>query len=943
MKSRWITICAVILLNTLTALGGSPDRYLVDYRSSISADYLQAWPISIIHSEAEVDLTAVKQSGAKVLAYVSVVEVAADATYANVVKETGLQPATRNATWNSSVMDLRDPAWRKFVAEQLVKTRVEQGFDGFFLDTIDSAEFLIATDRANEAEVREATVQLLREIRAAAPDAYLLMNRALPITDQASKIVDGVMVESLYQGYNFASQSYQATKPEETQHLETVLQKAQHLGMDVYVLDYVDPAKAGLAFETAARIEAKGYHALISEPRLMGASFAPLRPVARDILVFYGNLPSSEGLEFPSETTTYLAWQPSLEWLGFELRYHSLLNEGLPALPDPVDCRAIIIDGDMTVPTELQTKFWRYLGAATERGIKVFFISELPEITENQLDYVRKTFGLSGSFESIRLLNSPKIEQVKADLFGFEAPPMAPPSNFIDLQAPTSADIWLETSATVDGEHYTMDPVFVATWGGAILRPFDGMVDPLKFFQQFFDPLILGEAVLGPVDYPVPDVTTAFGRRIYFSHIDGDGFYSKSAVDVGKYSGEVIMEQIIEKYPLPVTASIITGEAQGRVAILKEPEPGKFAELARELFALPNVEVSSHTFSHPFFWSTEDHEIGVYKTQSLEIEDSYSTGEINYNQEIVGSTNFINEELAPEGKTSELVLWSGNCRPPPEALAVAREAGVLNMNGGQTVISRVTPFRSLIGPKALEWRGEVQIHAPNQNENVYNNAFGDGLFNGFSKVIDTFELTESPVRFKPVDVYYHFYSADRPDAFQALDTVMEWVMTQELFPMTATNYVRLVQDSRSARIYRTANGFLLQSQGQLRTWRMPEALGYPDMQRSVGLLGYTDFQGQRYLATDGREFVQLVLSSSPPTTPFLEGATIPFKVTRNGDQFTLQADGWGPGYVTFANAKDLKWADGIEPTPTDAGVRIDLKPGETIALPAALGRIFNGQ
>src|SRR5262249_15590771 len=92
------------------------------------------------------------------------------------------------------------------------------------------------------------------------------------------------------------------------------------------------------------------------------------------------------------------------------------------------------------------------------------------------------------------------------------------------------------------------------------------------------------------------------GRRIYFSHIDGDGWNNVSRIqayhDKQAISAEVILRELIAPYPdLPVSVGVIGAdidERYGRVEAAKR--------VARELFALPQVEVATHSYTHPYLW-----------------------------------------------------------------------------------------------------------------------------------------------------------------------------------------------------------------------------------------------------------------------------------------------------------------------------------------------------
>ena len=93
------------------------------------------------------------------------------------------------------------------------------------------------------------------------------------------------------------------------------------------------------------------------------------------------------------------------------------------------------------------------------------------------------------------------------------------------------------------------------------------------------------------------------------------------------------------------------------------------------------------------------------------------------------------------------------------------------------------------------------------------------FYGGFRDVIDTFKRTESPRRLKPVNIYYHFYSASRIGALRALREVYDWSVAQPLHDMTASEFAKLTRDSRATRILQTdERSWCVVNDGKLRTF-----------------------------------------------------------------------------------------------------------------------------
>ena len=273
----------------------------------------------------------------------------------------------------------------------------------------------------------------------------------------------------------------------------------------------------------------------------------------------------------------------------------------------------------------------------------------------------------------------------------YEAPITGLPANFLSLRAPEGAEKIFSVRARfkqAEKQSVVFDPIFTCEWGGMAM-------DPYLFFRRadyrdfwHLDPFAFLKLALGDTAAPAPDTTTRDGLRMFLSHIDGDGFGSFSHTEAGRRSAEVVRDRILKKYPLPVTVSVIEAEMRGMVLHQQPNESAELEAIARDILRLPNIETASHSFSHPFFWITGDRTEAFYDEQNLELKQKYD--KLDLTREIEGSVRYINEKLAPPDRPVKVFLWSGNCRPPPEALAITRRLGIENMNGGDTIITRAT-------------------------------------------------------------------------------------------------------------------------------------------------------------------------------------------------------------------------------------------------------------
>jgi hypothetical protein len=329
------------------------------------------------------------------------------------------------------------------------------------------------------------------------------------------------------------------------------------------------------------------------------------------------------------------------------------------------------------------------------------------------------------------------------------------------------------------------------------------------------------------------------------AHIDGDGFVNRAEMPGTPLAADVIRTRILEKYRYPTTVSIIEGEI-GPAGL--HPQLSVEAEtIARKIFRMPTVEAASHTFSHPFDWLKVQQGTPATGEYSLPIKGyRYSM-----DREIRGSVDYMNKALLPRGKTVKVLFWSGNCLPTAAALRLARESGLLNINGGETVIRKEAPYLFNVTPMARPVDEELQIYAPIMNENVYTNLW-QGPFYGFRRVIETFEMTDQPRRLKPIDIYYHFYSGEKSAALRALRTVYDWTLKQKILPLFTSEYIQRVEACRRTMVFRELSGALeYDAPAALRTLRLAGSACTVDLEAAGNVAGYHRLHDGTYFALAG--------------------------------------------------------------------------------------------
>ncbi|MEW5903191.1 MAG: endo alpha-1,4 polygalactosaminidase [Pseudomonadota bacterium] len=849
----WLSLA---LLLPFAAFAGNPSVALF-YGNDLPWDELRAYDIVVVEPGHVADPKPHSDERSSLFAYVAVGEASADRPYLKDMPDAW--KLGENKDWGSVVIDQAQPEWPAFFVEHLVKPLWDAGYRGFFLDTLDSFHLIAKTD-AERARQQAGLAAAIRALKQRYPQARLIFNRGFEILPQVHDLAYAVAAESLYQGWDPARQQYRAVPAADREWLLGQLKHVKNdYGLHVISIDYVPPEKRELARKTAAAIRAQGFIPWVSTPQLDMLGVGEVEVMPRKVLMVR-NTGRNEYDLIETSALKYAAMP--LNYLGYAVDY----ADARKPLPDHAligRYAGIVVWLDQAARAEGPALI-AWLERQIKEGVPVALIGEAAFLLDSGK---AERFGLRYT-PSAAERTTLRITHQDA-LVGFETPPVFDRSGFFTLQAQGGQPLLTVTNA--QGE--SQDGIALTPWGGYALNPYvlvdlpsfagsirkeDGgmrmrwVINPIEFLRQ----------ALHLPQMPVPVTTTESGRRLLMMHMDGDGFVSRGQFPGAPYAGEVLLQEVLKKYPLPATISVIQGEIAPD-GLYPDQSPA-LEKVAREIFELPHVEIASHSFSHPFIWqkaSNNPQDEGYH----LKIPDY----DFDLRREIAGSIDYIDRRLAPPGKKAQVMLWTGDCNVGSDALRMASVLGLESMNGGETLISRTDPSLTLVSPLGIPKGDYFQVYAPNQNENVYTQNW-TGPFYGFERVIETFEMTETPYRLKPIDIYFHTYSASKPASLKALQKVIEWAQVPETMTVHISEYVRKVHDFNHLVIARTPDGWLVRGRGELRELRAPLTLGYPAL-GDDSIAGFRRNQNDQYLHLADNE-ARIRFSPKAAAQPFLHSA-----------------------------------------------------------------------
>ncbi|MBF0450978.1 MAG: polysaccharide deacetylase [Candidatus Magnetomorum sp.] len=419
-------------------------------------------------------------------------------------------------------------------------------------------------------------------------------------------------------------------------------------------------------------------------------------------------------------------------------------------------------------------------------------------------------------------------------------------------------------------------------------------MDPISYKRKWYvNPFLFFEETLALQGLPRVDPTTLNGRRVAFSHIDGDAFSGPSRINSKKTCAEVIRDEVLKKYTYPVTVSVIVGEISPD-AIGND----RLVDIAKSIFALPNIEPASHAYSHPFFWNEHSTVKDAYQNQYGILIPGYTH---DPEKEIVYSINYISDHLSPKGKPCNIMFWTGACDPTERELTYCSINHFFNMNGGDTVFDDANDSYTAVAPLYRKVKSTYQVHCGQANENILTNLW-EGPFYGYREIIKTMKNTDFPRRLKPIDIYYHFYSGEHEASLKALQSVYDWVLDQDIALVYTSEYIKMVNGFLTAKISRNAQGdFILTDYADCLTVRFDNPATLPDLKKSQNVLGYRILPQGLYVALKPKTDQARVAFLSPGNAdsqpiPFIENASgwvMDFQV--NGDTIQLTCKHFGKG------------------------------------------------
>lgn len=206
----------------------------------------------ILDADSIGPLTQEEKKGRICLAYLSLGEAESYRWFWDEIKD---EPwiGGENPHWpGAHLIDVRAEAWQSLLIKRVARRHLERGYDGFLLDTLDTADTLMNHEPLLYEGVHSAMVTIVRRLREAYPHAILVANGGLSMIRGTAPYLDGVLYEGIYSTYDFTTKTYRRRTDAERTWIQERLSRVIPYELPILALEYVDPSHP----EEAASIEA---------------------------------------------------------------------------------------------------------------------------------------------------------------------------------------------------------------------------------------------------------------------------------------------------------------------------------------------------------------------------------------------------------------------------------------------------------------------------------------------------------------------------------------------------------------------------------------------------------------------------------------------------------------------------------------------------------------
>ncbi|MFH1416552.1 MAG: endo alpha-1,4 polygalactosaminidase [Elusimicrobiota bacterium] len=200
-------------------------------------------------------------------AYLSIGEAESYREYWDIIKNEGFI-LEENPEWKGNYyVDITAPAWSDLIISRVIPGIISKGFDGLFLDTIDTVDILKEKFPVGEPEKHMA--EFIKKIKETFPGLKLISNNGFSVLEEIAGYVDIFLCEDIYMMPDFEKGGYKDVPAEDREYKVDILKNVSaRTGKPVLVIDYLPEDDIKRKKETSRKIRKLGFKPYIAQKEL---------------------------------------------------------------------------------------------------------------------------------------------------------------------------------------------------------------------------------------------------------------------------------------------------------------------------------------------------------------------------------------------------------------------------------------------------------------------------------------------------------------------------------------------------------------------------------------------------------------------------------------------------------------------------------------------------
>lgn len=246
------------------------NSYAIFYGAEIDTKKMSHFDLIIVDPKAKVDIPELHCKNTEVFAYLSLGEINKAAPEYEKFNAGGII-VKENPNWPGSFyIDADSELWRNYILNEAVPALAAGGYDGIFLDTLDSPLVINDGFFGFYKNGTPAVCEIIRKIRELNPKLGLMANNFEEHADEIGNYVNAFNVESLFCTYNFRSRKYERCDAKYSDKRVKRLQKLKKdYNVQIFVTDYAANSNYRSVRRLYDKIKRCGFVPYVSEISLV--------------------------------------------------------------------------------------------------------------------------------------------------------------------------------------------------------------------------------------------------------------------------------------------------------------------------------------------------------------------------------------------------------------------------------------------------------------------------------------------------------------------------------------------------------------------------------------------------------------------------------------------------------------------------------------------------